>query len=498
MALSFNQPVRNVFVLMLENRSFDHLFARSGIAGIAAATAADTNPYAGGAPIPFSGGAPATLSTDPHHEFGDVLEQLCGKGATLPASKVYPPITNQGFAENYATTFKNPPATRAGVAKIMAGVDTAVQTPAIYALARNYVLCDHWFSSLPGATWPNRFFVHGASSAGLEHSPTAFDIGVWEALAGFKYPNGSVFDRLGGGNWRLYQDKSGPIAGQVPQVSALKGIRGSFVHDLAGLEADLAGNYPYAYTFIEPAYGDVVGNTYRRGSSQHPRDGLAGGDRLVARVYNALRQSPLWRQSMLIITYDEHGGFYDHVAPGVAPAPGDNPPPRHNKSGFDFTRYGVRVPAIVVSPWVGKGVVDPVVRDHASVAATLTSLFGMAPLTERDRHAASLWPALRQSQRPDSDCPASVTGATDPPPAAAPAPKVQALFSPAAPVPDGSNLQAVLYLVRKAHAEASVQTDHPVALGFAPPPPQPAIATVAEAQAYIDQLAPHLFATKNH
>ncbi len=496
MALSFNQPVRNVFVLMLENRSFDHMFARSGIAGIAAATAADTNPYAGGAPIPFSGGAPATLSTDPHHEFGDVLEQLCGKGATLPASKVYPPITNQGFAENYATTFKNPPATRAGFARIMAGVDTAAQTPATYALARNYVLCDHWFSSLPGATWPNRFFLHGASSAGLEHSPTAFDIGVWEALSGFKYPNGSVFDRLGGGNWRLYQDKSGPIAGQIPQVSALKGIHGSYVNDLGKLNADLAGNYPYAYTFIEPAYGDVVGNTYRRGSSQHPRDGLAAGDRLVARVYNTLRQSPVWHQSMLIITYDEHGGFYDHVAPGVAPAPGDNPPPRHNKSGFDFTRYGVRVPAIIVSPWVGKGVVDQVVRDHASVAATLTSLFGMTPLTERDRHAASLWPALHQPVRPDSDCLASVTGATDPQPAAAPAPKAQALFSPAAPVPDGSNLQAVLYLVRKAHAEASVQPDHPVALGFAPPPPQPAIATVAEAKAYIDQLAPHLFATR--
>ncbi len=104
-------------------------------------------------------------------------------------------------------------------------------------------------------------------------------------------------------------------------VTAYYGVAPSILRTLIDLWRETPPPEPiYAYTFIEPAYGDVVGNTYRRGSSQHPRDGLAAGDRLVARVYNTLRQSPVWHQSMLIITYDEHGGFYDHVAPGVARA----------------------------------------------------------------------------------------------------------------------------------------------------------------------------------
>jgi len=493
MPITFAHPIRHVFVLMLENRSFDHLFGLSGIPGIDAATAANACPLPGGAAISFSGGAPATMPTDPGHEFGSVVEQLCGPGVTFPPTHIYPPISNRGFVASYARTFKTPTPARADVAYIMAGVDTPVQAPAIDRLAKNYVLCDKWFSSLPGPTWPNRFFVHGASSAGLEHSPTAPDIALWETLSGFRYPNGSVYDRLGNGNWRLYQDKSGPISGQIPQVGALHRINGGDVKDLDRFAADLAGGYTYAYTFIEPAYGDLIANSYQRGSSQHPRDGLAAGDRLVARIYNAIRQSPLWPQSLLLITYDEHGGFYDHCAPPVAPAPADNPPPGHNKSGFDFTRYGVRVPAIVVSPWVAKGAVDSVTRDHASVAATLTSLFGMAPLTQRDRAAASLSSLLKPAARPDADCPASITGATDP---IAPAAQPIAIANAAQPVPEGSNLQAFLYVVRKAHAEAGARPDSFVAQNFAPAPTSRSPVTIGQAQAYIEQMAPHLFGAK--
>lgn len=396
-------PIRHVFVLMLENRSFDHLFGRSGIPGIVAATSGNSNAY-GGTDFPFGGDAPGQMPTDPGHEFTDVVEQLCGAGVQLLNGHAYPPVNNAGFASNYATsrTEGNPPQT-ADVRKIMLGINTASQSPALYTLATQFILCDGWRSSLPGPTWPNRFFLHGASSAGLDHSPSAAEINEWEALDGFVYPKGSIFDALTHLTYRLYQDDSGTPLGRVPQVSSIKGVSFFDVDDLSHFEADLAAGYNARYTFIEPDYGDIVHGTYENGSSQHPMDGLAGGDRLAARVYNAIRDSPLWDGSLLVILYDEHGGFYDSAKPGAAPPPNDGAAPTLNKNGFLFDVYGVRVPAIVISPWVAQGQVDHTVYDHTSVLATVERLFGLAPLTDRDRNANDLLSLITTTCR--ADCP---------------------------------------------------------------------------------------------
>jgi len=114
-------------------------------------------------------------------------------------------------------------------------------------------------------------------------------------------------------------------------------------------------------------------------------DDVHGGEQLLASVYAAIRESPYWNNSLLIITYDEHGGFYDCVAPGVAVGPGDNPNYGPNKHGFDFTQYGVRVPAVVVSPLIPGGTVDHTVYDHTSILKTITQLFGLGPLTDGGR-----------------------------------------------------------------------------------------------------------------
>ena len=145
---------------------------------------------------------------------------------------------------------------------------------------------------------------------------------------------------------------------------------------------------------------------------------------------------------------------------------------------------------------MGKGVVDHAPRDHASLAATLTSLFSIPALTRRDSQAASLWPLLAGPMRADADCPASVTGAVDPPLLPAPRAALHPPLPATMPVPEGSNLQAFLYVVHKTHAEAAAQPGHFVARSFGPPPATMPPRTIAEAQAYIELMAPHLFAAK--
>lgn len=400
--------IKHVFVLMLENRSFDHMFGASGLPNIKGAALGASNSYQG-VNYPFKIGAPETMPTDPGHEFSDTMTQLCGEAAqkTYKKGDSYPDINNSGFVTNYAeTTSEGAKPALDDIAKVMWAVDTKNQVPSLYALASNYVVCDAWHSSLPGPTWPNRYFVHGASSSGLEHSPSAAEMTEWEGINGFSYANGSIFDRLGRGNYRLYQDESGVVCGHLPQVASLKGINFTDVHSLGAFADDLQHNYSWQYTFIEPAYGNIVDGSYGGGSSQHPRDGLQAGNDLISRVYAAIRNSVVWQSSMFIILYDEHGGFYDSVVPKVAVPPDDGADGHLNESGFDFRRYGLRVPAVVVSPWVAKGIVDHNLYDHSSIPATLERLLGLDPLTHRDRVANDVLSLVTGELR--NDCPLGV------------------------------------------------------------------------------------------
>lgn len=473
-------PITHVFVVMLENHSFDNMFAMSGIKGITAATTSDSNLY-NDETYYVQSSAPLSLPTDPGHEFPDAVEQLCGQNASYPPGGPFPPIDNSGFVANYATTLSEgtglPPPEDFG--DVMACFTTPTQLPVLYQLATEFALCDQWYSSLPGLTWPNRFFVHGASSSGLDANPSNTQIAEWEVPGeGFNYPNGSIYDALRGADipFRFYRDSdawgyslysddplSGSVLGSVPQVSSLSGVTLDEIFSLRQFASDLQGPYPYPYTFIEPHYGEVMDNTYRGGSSQHPMDDVYGGEHLLASVYAAIRNSPYWDTSLLIITYDEHGGLYDCVAPCAAPPPGDNPNYGYNVNGFNFDQYGVRVPAIVVSPLIPAGTVDHTLYDHSSVPKTLEEMFGLKPLTQRDAAANDVLHLLSLAT-PRTDCPTSLNSPAPLFKAARPRLTAQErALSDAQPVPQSGNAVGALHNLLKAEIELSARTPPEIA-----------------------------------
>lgn len=400
--------IDRVFVLMLENRSFDHMLGYSGITGSDAESGAktsilglkggETNVYAGQS-YAVSPTADFTMKHDPGHEFTDVVIQLCGKGAIYPnGGGLYPPINNSGFAESYGQHFGTPQG--AGPDRVMACFKPPAQLPVLNALANEFAVCDSWFSSMPGPTWPNRMFVHAASSGGLDHSPSVGEIVGWELGAGFRFPNGTIFDSLqrAGLTRRVY------AGDEFPMVAALRSIAPDDYGPYSGFQADLqSDSYNYNYTFIEPSF-DVLGD-YRNGTSQHPLGDVRKGEALIKSVYESIRNSQYWPSSLLIITWDEHGGFYDHVQPPGAVVPGDTQPgSEYNQFHFPFDQYGPRVPAVVISPRIPHNVIDHRHYDHASVPATLEQIFQLPTLTQRDAAANSVH-VLASLQTPRNDTP---------------------------------------------------------------------------------------------
>src|SRR5215469_8911238 len=211
--------LEHVYVLMLENRSFDHMLGFSEIAGTDAATGqpsaingltgAESN-SSNGTSYPVTCGADYVMPTDPSHEFPAVVEQLCGKDARYPHSGPYPPINGSGFVASYLHSGGQD-------AREIMKCYAPAQLPILNALAREFVVCDNWHASMPGPTWPNRMFVHAASSAGLDHSPTTLEVVEWETINHFTFPHGTIFDELNakGIKRRLYGGDDFPMVASL-------------------------------------------------------------------------------------------------------------------------------------------------------------------------------------------------------------------------------------------------------------------------------------------
>ncbi|HVE55652.1 MAG TPA: alkaline phosphatase family protein [Pyrinomonadaceae bacterium] len=414
------EKIKHIVVLMLENRSFDNLLGwlydaetpprgqefnglHAGLWNPLDNIDSDGIPFIEQVYIQKNGAPPQNKYSkepsapdytlpkpDPGEGYKDTNHQLF-QFYDVPLE--YPPHpTNLGFVNNYKNamlygtlTYGDAPT---DPRKIMTCY-TPEQTPVLSTLAKQFAVCDEWFCSIPSQTLPNRDFVHAATSGGHVNN---------QPVANCDAPTiyNKIQDAVKNQNrtdlsWKVY---SGTSKGQPFSLTRLimtelhsSDLDANFVSINEFYKDASDGNLP-GYSFLEPQFSNPGQN------DQHPPSDIRAGEQLIADVYNAVVNSPNWEETLLVITYDEHGGCYDHVAP-----PGHATPPDKigtpGQYGFTFNRFGVRVPAVLISPYIQAGTICRPAGytpfDHTSILATVRNCFKLdAPLTARDAAAPDL------------------------------------------------------------------------------------------------------------
>ena len=386
--------INHIVVLMLENRSFDHmlgyLYADSGNVSASGQafdglTGTESNLDAKGRAVPVFKIKPSDKNAyfmpgaDPGEGYSATNSQLFGT-ATAP---IPPAASNAGFVTNFAYTLAwqamSPswsilPGT---VASNIMGMFTPQMLPVLSGLARGFAVCDQWFASAPTETLPNRAFVCAGTSQGHMSDSTK------------TFTSPTIFGLLSAKNlsWGIYGYNAQPLTRlDFPDLTNAPEEHFGLFTDFQ--KAAAAGSLP-GYVFLEPSWEST-------GNSQHPNYNVALGEQFIHDVYYALRNGPAWNETLLIITYDEHGGCYDHVPPPQGAVPPDN---SKGEYGFDFKRFGVRVPTVLVSPLIAAGTVFRVAPgsmplDHTSILKTVERRWQLPPLTARDSAAQDIGAAL--------------------------------------------------------------------------------------------------------
>ena len=352
----------HIVVLMMENRSFDHMLGSLTAVNPKIDGVNDQlfNPGTKGNPVKpqpladFQG----QLDPDPDHHFPAVDLQIFGDNNPNRVANM------QGFVKSYFH--------QRGDLKHSQMIMYYFQQddlPVLTTLALEFAVFNRWFSSIPGPTICNRAFAHYGTSFGRVSMDPFYII----------EPYKSIYSRLINATPAhtakvYYYDTTSStmeVANLLQDQPQLFGSYKQFLSDCAkGLLPD--------YSFVEPNYNDHrTASGAEVANDQHPDHDVQAGELLIAEVYMAIKRSPLWPNTALLVTYDEHGGIYDHVVPPACVQ--DNFTAHKNDTGtgmeFNFDRLGVRVPSILISPWIPKGTVVDRVFDHASIPATVTKFF---------------------------------------------------------------------------------------------------------------------------
>jgi len=405
-------PIEHVIVLMLENRSFDHIFGfRQGVEGLKGTEVNlldPSKPESTSNPA-FYATAGANFATEsgqgPGHSFAAANWQLCNN-KTGPSKQF--PAKNNGFVKNYREELIHDRVgspTSDEIGSVMKAFFPG-RLPSINALADEFCVCDHWFSEVPGPTQPNRLFMHSATSAGYIYND-------WK----HEFEQRTIYNSLedAGKTWAVYDFDLNEVM-NFSQVNQKKANFRRFETDFISEAAD--GKLP-TYSFIIPR----MNNGKEPANDQHAPNDVRFGDNLIADVYDALvKNDAAWKKSVFILTYDEHGGYYDHIGPPLQKIPNPDgktaPLPKDPKwvTPFAFDRLGFRVPAVIASPWVVKGSIDSSQYQHTSVLATLKKLFGLKTfLTKRDASAQPFDALFNGLRTPRDNYPAKLPRIALPP-----------------------------------------------------------------------------------
>jgi phospholipase C len=411
----------HVVVLMLENRSFDNILGylyQKGVphgkkfAGVVGNNL--TNPDENGNPVPVS---PQSDYHQPYPDPGEKFDHITAQlFSGAPPSGV---PTMQGFVKDYfntLTAMTKWPGSAGDQSKAIMQCFQPASLPVLSKLAQQFAVFDHWFCAVPSQTWCNRAFWHAATSWGWVNNPPAYGDAPWNLDSWAEWSKGAtLFDLLetkfGTGSWHIYEDLAVGLT-KLVHWGDLKDKTGedyfryfeggrpffrNFFHDCA------AGELP-KYSFIEPHFinffEDVVWHDDMHPSSFDSTlysDGGPGsvllGDRIVWKVYQAIRNSQStggnnWQNTLLIITFDEHGGGYDHIPPPGAESPDPNGfNTGAGQEGFTFDRLGVRVPMVMISANIAEKTIVNTPMHHCSFLQTMQQKWGLPSLGLRQDSA---------------------------------------------------------------------------------------------------------------
>jgi phospholipase C len=425
-------PFDHLVVVMMENHSFDNLLgalprSKAGVDGLtfnSAGVATNSNPV--------QPGSPNVVTSFPLPNTGQ------GRNVSQSWAATHEQI-NGGKMNGFVAAEKG--------AKQPMGYYPPEVLPFAYSLAETFCVANRWFSSVPGPTYPNRrFLLAGTAWGGTITDPST--------LLDPPPPNGTIFDRLSDNNvnWCDYFTDI-PMTMVIPSI--VLGHTNHHAHISKFFHDCQAGTLP-AVSLVDPGIGvlsslatafkqlpqsiqDIVGliganpNGWGPAETEEDPQEMYFGEAWAHKVIEAVLQSPLWPRTLLIYTYDEHGGYYDHVPPPTAIPPDNIAPnlqPGDPAGGYD--RYGPRVPAVVVSPYARPSGVTNVIYDHTSVLATIERKFNIPALTNRDANAATIMDFLDPST-PTWMTPPIIAGPSASGPSG-PLPKPPAPPGPSAPV----------------------------------------------------------------
>jgi phospholipase C len=378
-------PIDHIIVMMMENRSFDHYFQKlpeHGWSDVEVAPPTFMNLDNSGQPV-FPRRDSGLCFVDPAHGWDAVHFQING-------GKM------DGFFSTNDQDHSTPVMGSASLDMISGSRGLlyyeADDLPVAYWLADKFAIADHYFSSVPGPTWPNRMYLYGATSQGTIDNSFVMN------------NDNTIFDELEQRKitWTIYYHRTPGFGVFVDRFlyyySGDGSLTGDHVKKIDDFYVDAAAGKLPEVVFVDPDIGhEGVG-----ANDEHPPAMMQIGQALIGKVVDAVIQSPTWKSTAMFITYDEHGGLYDHVVPPSACVPDDFPVMFHGdtvKANFD--QLGVRVPMLLVSPYAKQHYVGHQLYDHTSITRFIEARFVMPALTRRDANAEAPWDMFDFAHRHD-------------------------------------------------------------------------------------------------